>query len=216
MNSKAAQLTENGTEAVRLFARLAIGASFLSAVADRFGLWGPYGAKHVSWGDFAHFVEYTGAVTSLFPSSLTVSFAWAATIAETLLGILLIAGFNTRMVSVLSGLLLLSFAMGMATGLGIKAPIDYSVFSAAAATFLLAFWEPDRFTLDRLLREIRSRTTLTSSVNAPRNRHSEFKERELDLQETPFAIHDVPLCRPEGGSVCGTVVYRCSIERNIA
>jgi hypothetical protein len=63
MNSKAAQLRENGTEIVRLFARFALGASFLSAVADRFGLWGPYGAKNVSWGDFAHFVEYTGAVT---------------------------------------------------------------------------------------------------------------------------------------------------------
>src|SRR5262249_51168475 len=73
MNSKTAQLTENGTEIVRLFARFALGASFLSAVADRFGLWGPHGAKNVSWGDFAHFVEYTGAVMSLFPSSLTVS-----------------------------------------------------------------------------------------------------------------------------------------------
>ena len=39
MNSKTAQLTENGTEMVRLFARFALGASFLSAVADRFGLW---------------------------------------------------------------------------------------------------------------------------------------------------------------------------------
>ena len=97
MNSKAAQLTENGTEIVRLFARFALGASFLSAVADRFGLWGPYGAKNVSWGNFAHFVKYTGAVTSLFPSSSTVSFAWAATVAETLLGILLIAGFKIRM-----------------------------------------------------------------------------------------------------------------------
>src|SRR5215470_2976629 len=35
MNSKAAQLRENGTEIVRLFARFALGASFLSAVADR-------------------------------------------------------------------------------------------------------------------------------------------------------------------------------------
>ena len=113
MNSKTAQLTENGTEIVRLFARFALGASFLSAVADRFGLWGPHGAKNVSWGDFAHFVEYTGAVMSLFPSSLTVSFAWAATVAETLFGILLIAGFKIRMTSVLSGLLLLSFAIGM-------------------------------------------------------------------------------------------------------
>ena len=61
-----------------------------------------------------------------------------------------------RMASVLSGLLLLSFAMGMATGLGIKTPFDYSVFSAAAAAFLLAFWEPDRFTLDKLLNRLRN------------------------------------------------------------
>ena len=155
MNSQTTQLTEHGTEIVRLFARLALGASFLSAVADRFGLWGQHGAKNVSWGDFAHFVKYTGAVMSLFPGSLTVSFAWAATIAETLFGILLIAGFKTRIASVLSGLLLLSFALGMATGLGIKPPFDYSVFSAAAAAFLLALWKPDRYTLDNLLNRSR-------------------------------------------------------------
>jgi len=44
----------------------------------------------------------------------------------------------------------------MVTGLGIKKPFDYSVFSAAAAAFLLAFWEPDRFTLDQLLNRFRS------------------------------------------------------------
>lgn len=156
MNSKTTQLNQNGTEIVRLFARIALGVSFLTAVADRFGLWGAYGAKNVSWGDFAHFLKYTGSVMSLFPSSLTVSFAWAATFAETLFGILLIVGFKTRMASVLSGLLLLLFAMGMATGLGIKTPFDYSVFSAAAAAFLLAFWVPDRFTLDNLLNRSRN------------------------------------------------------------
>jgi hypothetical protein len=117
MKSQTARLTENGTEIVRLFARCAPGASFLSAVADRCGLWGPYGAKNVSWGNCAHFVEYTGAVTSLFPSSLTVSFAWAATVAETLLGILLIAGFTIRMASVgvlASQGILLSPAVGAA------------------------------------------------------------------------------------------------------
>ena len=141
MSSRAAQIRENGAEIARLFARFALGASFLSAVADRFGLWGPHGAKNVSWGNFAHFVQYTGAVTSLFPGSSTVSYTWAATVAETLFGILLIAGFKIRMASVLSGLLLLLFAIGMATGLGIKTPFDYSVFSAAAAAFLLAFWD---------------------------------------------------------------------------
>src|SRR5258706_5322748 len=46
--------------------------------------------------------------------------------------------------------------IGMVTGLGIKTPFDYSVFSAAAAAFLLAFWEPDRFTLDKLLNRLRN------------------------------------------------------------
>ncbi len=49
MNSRIAQLTESGAEIVRVFTRFALGASFLSAVADRFGLRGPYGAKNVSW-----------------------------------------------------------------------------------------------------------------------------------------------------------------------
>ena len=155
MNSKAARLRENGTEIVRLFARFALGASFLSAVADRFGLWGPYGAKNVSWGNFAHFVEYTGAVTSLFPSSSTVSFAWAATVAETLFGYCLSQASKYEWPPS-SPVFCLSFAIGMVTGLGIKTPFDYSVFSAAAAAFLLAFWEPDRFTLDKLLNRLGS------------------------------------------------------------
>jgi len=67
MNSNTFQSTETCTEIARLFARLALGASFLSTVADRFCLWEPYGAKNVSWGTFAHFVAYTGSVTALFP-----------------------------------------------------------------------------------------------------------------------------------------------------
>src|SRR5438045_7367460 len=47
----------------------------------------------------------------------------------------------------LSGLLLLSFAMGMVTGIGIKTPFDYSVFSAADAAFLLSFWNRYRFSV---------------------------------------------------------------------
>src|SRR5690242_12454344 len=122
VNFEAAQLRENGSEIVRLFARFALGVSFLSAVAARCGLWGPDGAKNVSWGKFANFVKYTAAVTSIFPGSWAVSFAWASTVAETLLGIMLIAGFKIRMASAFSGLLLFSFAIAMATGLGIKKP----------------------------------------------------------------------------------------------
>jgi uncharacterized membrane protein YphA (DoxX/SURF4 family) len=86
MNSKTLQSTGTWTEIARLFARLALGASFLSAVADRLGLWGPYGAKNVAWGNFAHFVEYTRSVTVLFPSSLTEPLAWASTIGELFFG----------------------------------------------------------------------------------------------------------------------------------
>ena len=57
MNSKTVQSTETWTEIARLFARWAFGASFLSAVSDRFGLWGPYGAKNLAWRNFAHFVD---------------------------------------------------------------------------------------------------------------------------------------------------------------
>jgi uncharacterized membrane protein YphA (DoxX/SURF4 family) len=152
MSFKTSQRGQTGAEIVCLFARLALGVSFLSAVADRLGLWGPYGAKNVAWGDFARFVTYTGAILPFLPASWTLWFAWAATVAETLFGLLLIAGFKTRVTSVLSGLLLLSFALSMATSLGIKAPFDYSVFSAAAAAFLLALCEPDRFTADYLLK----------------------------------------------------------------
>ena len=41
MNSNTLQSTDTRTEFARLFARLALGTSFLSAVADRFGLCDP-------------------------------------------------------------------------------------------------------------------------------------------------------------------------------
>lgn len=47
-----------------LYARIALGAAFLSAVADRFGLWGKYGG----WGNFANFTKYTGEVNSFMPA----------------------------------------------------------------------------------------------------------------------------------------------------
>jgi ABC-type uncharacterized transport system YnjBCD permease subunit len=68
--------------------RMALAASFLSAVADRFGLWGAYGHAHVAWGNFARFVDYTHVLTSTFPMPLSVFFAWTATAAEIILATL--------------------------------------------------------------------------------------------------------------------------------
>jgi hypothetical protein len=46
-------------------------------------------------------------------------------------------------------LLLLSFAVTMTIALGIKAPLDFSVFASAAGAFLLAAVSGERLQKDR-------------------------------------------------------------------
>ncbi len=77
--------------------------------------------------------------------------AWAATIAEIGLSIALILGFKMRLAAMASSLLLLTFAFAMTAGLGIKAPFDYSVFTACAAALLLALNGSNGLSLDSLL-----------------------------------------------------------------
>ena len=50
--------------------RLALAVSFLSAVADRFGLWGQFGSG-AAWGDFERFTAYTAQLLWFLPPSLT-------------------------------------------------------------------------------------------------------------------------------------------------
>jgi uncharacterized membrane protein YphA (DoxX/SURF4 family) len=121
-----------------VFLRLALGFSFLSAVADRFGFWGAYGQPNVAWGDFAHFVDYTGKLNWFLPTTLFTALALASTMAEILLGFALIMGLFTRIAALLSGVMLLIFSLAMTFALGIKAPLNLSVFSASAGAFLLA------------------------------------------------------------------------------
>jgi putative oxidoreductase len=120
-----------------LYARLAIGVAFLSAVADRFGLWG----RHGDWGNFATFTQYTARVNSFMPAALIPFLAWTSTAAELLLGIALILGLWLRWVALSSAILLFMFGMAMAISFGIKSPLDYSVFSASAGALLLALYE---------------------------------------------------------------------------
>ena len=136
-----------------IFLRFALGFSFLSAVADRFGLWGAFGSPHVAWGTFARFVAYTGQINWFLPKATIPTIAIAATCAETVLGILLLLGWRTRMVALLSGAVLLLFALTMTTALGIKAPLDASVFSAAGGAFLLASCAKYPFSIDQLRQE---------------------------------------------------------------
>ena len=123
-----------------VYARFALGAAFLSAVADRFGLWGKYGG----WRNFANFEKYTAQVNSFMPVSMIPFLAWAATLAELSFGIALILGIWTRWVARGSAVLLFLFGTAMAISFGIKSPLDYSVFSASAGAFLLSLYPTKR------------------------------------------------------------------------
>jgi uncharacterized membrane protein YphA (DoxX/SURF4 family) len=115
-----------------VFLRLALGISFLSAVADRFGLWGVYGQPNVAWGNYARFVAYTAKLNWFLPAAAIPSLAIISTAAEILFGLLLVLGWKTRTIALLSGVLLTTFALTMTMALGVKAPLDLSVFSRSA------------------------------------------------------------------------------------
>ena len=69
--------------------------------------------------------------------------AVVATAGEVIFAIALITGFRLREAAIGSGVLLTIFGISMALALGIKAPLDYSVFTAAAAAFSLAVMAAD-------------------------------------------------------------------------
>ena len=133
-----------------VFLRLALGISFLSAVADRFGLWGAYGQPNVAWGNYARFVAYTAKLNWFLPAQMIPALANISTVAETLFGLLLVLGWKTRIAALLSGILLTAFAVTMAARLGAQAPLNFSVYSAAAGAFLLAVCAEFPFSLDSL------------------------------------------------------------------
>jgi uncharacterized membrane protein YphA (DoxX/SURF4 family) len=134
-----------------VFLRYALGLGFLSAVADRFGLWGPFGQPNVAWGNFSRFLEYTHTLNWYVPAGMIPALGAIATGAELLLGLLLLGGWYTRVTALLSGLLLLVFGLSMALGLGVQAPLNYAVFTGAGGAFLLATCERFPFSVDELL-----------------------------------------------------------------
>lgn len=101
-------------------------------------LWGPAGAQGVAWGNLDAFTTYTARLLPFISRAYVPFFAWTATIAEGVLAILLITGIRVRETSIASSALLLTFALAMTASLGVKAPLDYSVFAAAAAALLIA------------------------------------------------------------------------------
>ncbi|MCS3529810.1 DoxX family protein [Chryseobacterium sp. JUb7] len=137
-------MTGKNIQFPQLFLRLAISVTMLSAVADRFGFWG----KNSAWGNWENFEKYTRQLTFFLPESLSVFSAYAATFLEILFPLMLILGFKTKIGAFGAGFLLLIFALSMTLALGVKAPLDYSVWVGSAAAFLLANQEKYSFAMD--------------------------------------------------------------------
>ncbi|UQB68695.1 DoxX family protein [Epilithonimonas zeae] len=128
----------------QLFLRLALAITLLSAVADRFGFWG----KNSAWGNWENFENYTKQITSFLPESMSIFGAYAATFLETVFALLLILGYKTKWTAIGTGFLLLMFALSMSITLGIKAPLDYSVWIGSTAAFLLSSQNQFHFSID--------------------------------------------------------------------
>lgn len=135
----------------QLFLRFAIAIGFLSAVADRMGLWGTPGTTNVAWGNWENFLNYSNQLNFFVPNFIGGILAVLATCLEVVLAFLLIVGYQTRITAILSGGLLTLFALMMTLAFGIKMTFDYSVWIVVSASFLLSTVPVYACSLDQIL-----------------------------------------------------------------
>ena len=98
----------------KLFLRLTVASSMLSAVADRFGLWPK---ELCMWGDMDKFIAYTQSLMPYIPADAVPVLAWIATVLEVLLSICLLIGLKLRWTASITGLMILAVAIAMATSM---------------------------------------------------------------------------------------------------
>lgn len=131
--------------------RLALGIGLLSAVSDRFGFWGSFGNEGVAWGNWDNFVNYTSVLCFGVSKAYANILGTIATIAEVVIGVLLIIGYKLNSVAKLSGLLLLTFGLMMSINTNVKYALDYSVFVGCFASFLLSYQSNFKWSIDEYL-----------------------------------------------------------------
>lgn len=131
-----------------LILRVVLGITMLSAVADRFGLWGAPGSLGVAWGNWENFITYTQTLNSFASKSVAGILGALATFFEITFGLFLIIGFKTRITALGTSALMLLFAISMAISVAVKAPFDYSVLTSSAAALLLSAIGKTSFAVD--------------------------------------------------------------------
>lgn len=131
-----------------LILRTVLAITMLSAVADRFGIWGAPGSNGIAWGNWENFVMYTQTLNPYANKATAEVLGGIATFLEVLLSLLLLFGFKTRIAALGTTLLLFLFGFAMAVSVSVKAPFDYSVWTSAAAALLLANIGKSSFAVD--------------------------------------------------------------------
>jgi hypothetical protein len=133
----------------KIVLRLCVSFAFLSAIADRFGVYGRHGTSGVSWGDWTHFLQFVGYLIKIAPHAAIPAIGVIETIIEFALAVALLLGVYPRIVAWLSAALLALFAVTMSVALGIPTTLGYGVFTAAGAAILLgavakphSIWDP--------------------------------------------------------------------------
>lgn len=133
------------------YLRLALGATMLSAVADRFGFWGAPGEPGVAWGNWENFAAYSAELNSFMPLFIIPAMGVVATALEIIFSLMLITGFKTKYAAFGVGCLLTAFALAITISSGIKGALDYSVFIGSAAGFFLSTIPYFKYSIDELL-----------------------------------------------------------------
>ncbi len=133
--------------------RVALGIGFLTTVSDRLGILGPAGPEHknIEWGNGSSFLDYTATLMPFLERPAVHVMGSIATLAEVLIGILLIIGFKARWAAIGSCVLTLIFALAMTVFLGAKAPINFAVFPVCTASLLLASIPTYNWSIDHLV-----------------------------------------------------------------
>nr|WP_294784446.1 DoxX family membrane protein [uncultured Flavobacterium sp.] len=131
-----------------LILRIILAITMLSAVADRFGIWGAPGSNAVAWGNWENFIIYTQTLNPYANKTTAEILGAIATVLEVLLSLLLLFGFKTRIAALGTAVLLFFFGFAMAVSVSVKAPFDYSVWTSAAAALLLANIGKSSFAVD--------------------------------------------------------------------
>ena len=134
----------------QLLLRCALGITFLVPVFDRLGILGQSGTGNVEWGNWQHFIDYTATLMPYLARPLANVMGTIATVSECIIAVCLIAGFKTKYAAIGSCLLTLTFILFMATSVGIQPPINYGVFTATAASFLLSRMPHYKWSIDNL------------------------------------------------------------------